>query len=160
VSGIDAFLRALDDAWAHDWESIQTVLRSVGEEEAAYQAPCYRGVKQDAGWPLPGTILWQIAHLAWAKEHYAECLRHRREPKSPKEHERRPAGSLAEELLALKVAHANERAEVAACADAELGERVGGRMLLAEFLSLVARHDAWHASQIAVARRLWRERGD
>ena len=40
----------------------------------------------------------------------------------------------------------------------DLELRTGNDMSLSEFLRMMIRHDAWHASQIAVATRLWQTR--
>ncbi|MGQ0615271.1 MAG: DinB family protein [Planctomycetaceae bacterium] len=158
MGAVEVFLKQLDDAWAHPWESIAVVLTDVGEAESEWQAPCYRTVEREEGWPAPGTILWQVAHLAHCKEHYAAILRHRADSAAPPAPARKPYRTFGEEMLALKVAHAGERAALAEIGDEELGRPVLGKMPLGEFIAMILRHDAWHAGQIAMARRLFRER--
>jgi len=158
MSAIETLLRGLDDAWAHKWESLTGTLAGVAEEEAAWQAPCYAAEEPEAGWPLPGTTLWQVAHLAHCKRYYAAVVRSRGREKRPEPAPRAPLTSLGEERAALEAAHREERAAIQACRDDEMGTSVGGGMTLGEFLAMAIRHDTWHASQIAIARRLWRTR--
>jgi len=158
VRAVEVFLKQLDDAYAHAWESIAVVLTEVDDAEAEWQAPCYRTVEREEGWPASGTIRWQVAHLAHCKEHYASILRHRADSASPPAPARKPFRTFQEEMLALKVAHAGQRAALAEIADEELGRSVLGKMPLGEFIAMILRHDAWHAGQIALARRLYRER--
>ena len=63
VTGVETYLRQLDDAWEHKWESLRAVLDGVSEEEAAWQPPCYAAEEREEGWPPPGTIRWQVAHI-------------------------------------------------------------------------------------------------
>jgi hypothetical protein len=152
------YLQQLDDAWAHRWESLREVLKDLGEDEAAWQPAAWRGEPVEDGWPLPGSVLWQIAHIAHCKRHYADIVRGREKPAAPVA-PRIPADDLAGELAALAAAHAAERAAFASVRDDELGVLAGGQLVLREFLAMAVRHDSWHAAQIAVARRLWRHRG-
>ena len=43
-------------------------------------------------------------------------------------------------------------------ADEQLEAPLPNGMSVMEFLAMCVRHDTWHAGQIAVARRLWRQR--
>jgi hypothetical protein len=158
MNGMDAFLTQLDHAWDHKFESVQAVLADVAEEEAAWQAPCYADEPPEEGWPLPGTVHWQVAHLAHCKRHYAEFVLRRREPDRPPVVPRPPNRTFAEELTELAAAHTALREAIAACTDDELDVVVGNGMPLREFLAMSTRHDTWHAGQIAVARRLYRTR--
>ena len=151
-------LSHLDDAWAHKWESLTGVLAGVTEDEAAWQAPCYAKDEREDAWPAPGSIRWQVAHIAHCKRHYAECIRRRGEPTSPADPVRVPTHSYAQDRTELETAHADERAAIAACVGADFELKLFNAMPLGEFLAMVIRHDVWHASQIAVARRLWRTR--
>ncbi|MGH7162891.1 MAG: DinB family protein [Planctomycetota bacterium] len=159
MSAIEAFLRQLDDAWGHAWESLESVLAGVGEEEAAWQAPCYRAEPREDGWPAPGTIRWQVAHLAHCKMHYTAILRERKRGESPPAPPWPPSPSWADDLRALEGAHAEQRDAVRAIPDGDLGMTVGAKMPLAAFLAMIARHDSWHGGQLALARRLYRTRG-
>lgn len=151
------YLKQLDDAWAHRWESLQDVLRELGEDEATWQGAAWRSEPVEAGWPLPGSIRWQIAHIAHCKRHYADVVRGRAQP-APEPPPRVAPADLAGELAALAAAHAIEREAFAGVRDDELDVLAGGRMALGEFLAMAVRHDIWHAGQIAVVRRLWRQR--
>ncbi len=151
MRAVDAFLLALDDAWSHDWESLMSVLKGVTEEEAVWQAPCYRHEPRVPGAPPPGSIRWQVVHVAECKASYTLRLCGNREARSP---DVPPLGTstFVQDLAALHEAHRAEREEIAAIPDAELTPAV------ADFLTNIIRHDIWHAGQIAVARRLWRKR--
>ena len=109
------------------------------------------------GMPAPGTILWQIAHLAHSGQHYAEILRRRPlldEPPTPP-----PAASTLSDLLAsMQRAHTELRAEIAGLSESDLSQECARNMAVEEFLRMVIRHDSWHAGQIAVIRRLYRKR--
>ncbi len=159
MRAIDAFLLQLDHAWEHAWESLDAVLEGVTEQEAAWQASCYADVPVEAGWPRPGTIRWHVVHLAHCKRTYAALVRARKATQRPSIPRRAPAATVDADLAELDAAHADQRDAVAACSDTDLDDLVGNRMPLAEFLAMTIRHDAWHAGQIAVARRLYRSRG-
>jgi uncharacterized damage-inducible protein DinB len=150
MRAIDMFLRQLDDAWRHRWESLMPVLDGVTEQEAAWQAPCYRS--EPASAPPAGTILWQVDHLTRCKRAYTGALHGR----SPEPHE--AARTFAEALERLEDAHRVQRETIASLAEADLDRQVEDGMTVAEFLTSTIRHDTWHAAQIAVARRLWRTR--
>ncbi len=158
MTAIDVYLEQLDDAWGHRRESLRGVLDGVGAEEAEWQAPCYAGEEREDGWPAPGSIRWQVAHIALCKRHYAACVRARGGTGRASEPVRAPTVAFADDLRELEAAHAGERAAFSACADADLSTTVNGTTPLREFLAMSIRHDTWHASQIAVARRLWRHR--
>jgi len=151
MNAIDTFLLALDNAWTHDWESLMPVLKGVTEEEAAWQAPCYRHEPRIPGAPPPGSIRWQVVHVAECKASYTLRLCGDREAPSP-DVPPLATTSFTQDLAALREAHRAEREEIAAISDAELTPK------LAEFLAGIIRHDTWHGGQIAVARRLWRTR--
>ena len=144
------FLAQLDGAWEHKWESLQGALEGVTEEEAAWQAPCYAKEEREEGWPPPGTILWQVAHIAHCKRYYRKVILHAGEERPPVD-ARTPLATLAEELAALTEAHRAQRDAIASLTDEELQEH-------ADFLTHTIRHDTWHAAQIALARRLHRKR--
>ena len=158
MRAIDAFLLQLDGAWDHSWESLWSTLDGITEEEADWQAPCYRDEKAEPGWPLAGTVHWHVAHLAYYKHYYTACLRHRGQdgevPVDPQD----PRASFAESVERLRQAHEAQRDVVASLQDADLTLTVENGVPVAEYLATVFRHDAWHAAQIAVARRLWRTR--
>lgn len=158
MRALDAYLAAFDDAWSHAWESLSAVLEGVSEEEAYWQAPCYALDPVEDGWPSPGTIAWQIAHLAHCKGYYAAVIRDRAMNASPPTEPRTPLQGLPAERAALKAAHALQRDAMEEVGDEDLGQLASGKMPLGEFLAMTTRHDAWHAAQIALARRLYRTR--
>lgn len=156
MRAVDAFLLQLDQTWDHDFESLDRVLDGVTEAEAAWAGPAWAEVEPENGWPAPGTIAWLVAHLAHYKTYYARCVLHAVGRGPEPEEVRAPAASFAEERERLAAAHAAQRAAIADLADAELDLPVVHGPPLAEFLATTVRHDAWHAGQIAVIRRLRR----
>ena len=159
MRAVDAFLLHFDQAWDHKWESLTQTLVGVGPAEADWQAPCYADVEREAGWPLAGTVHWQVAHIAHCKRYYALMLTQRDRSGRPPESPRAPNLTWAQEVVELQAAHAAQRAAIAGLSDADLEARVGNAMGVGEFVAMCTRHDAWHAAQIAVARRLYRTRG-
>jgi uncharacterized damage-inducible protein DinB len=151
-------LRHLDDAWSHRWEGLREALAGMTEEEASWQAPCYAAEPREEGWPPPGTIAWQIAHVAHCKRYYAAMLHRLGATERPPEVPWSPPATLAGLLGALEAAHGAERDAVAALTDADLPRRAPNGMTASEFVAMCVRHATWHAAQIAVARRLFRTR--
>lgn len=156
MTAVNQILQVFDDAWSHKWESLASVLDGVTEAEACWQADAYAAEAPEAGWPLPGTIAWQVAHVAHCKRHYTDVIRARAESEAPAVEPRRPLSSFAEERAALEVAHTAQREAIASVPDADLPAVACGKMPLGEFLVMATRHDTWHAAQIAVVRRLYR----
>ena len=152
----DVLLMQLDHAWSHPWESVQSAMKGVSEETAAWQHASYANAEREANWPLPGTILWQLAHLAACKRYYAGAIRAR--PKEPNDPDYLPRATLSEALASLAEVHAALRTAIAELKDAELGEKVANGQTLAEFITMTIRHDAWHSSQIKMVQRLWPSR--
>jgi len=152
MRSVDAFLLSLDNAWEHDWESLMSVLAGVTEEEAGWQAPCYATEPRSDAAPPPGSIRWQVTHLAFYKREYTAQLLGDEEAPSPELPERSTA-TYEEDLADLRRAHLAERAAMAALGDDDLTPD------MADFLTNIIRHDVWHGGQIALARRLFRTRG-
>ena len=158
MTGVEAFLRQLDDSWEHKWESLSAVLATVEEDEADWQAPCYAEEEQEEGWPPPGTVRWQVAHVAHCKRHYTDFIKAPGSSERPPVPARKPTESFAEDRAELAAAHAEQRDAIASLSESDLELSVGNGMRLDVFLAMAIRHDSWHAAQIAVARRLWRTR--
>ncbi len=154
---IPVLLAQIDDARSHKWESVESALTGVTEEEARWQAHGYRDEQPEPGWPLPGTILWHVAHMAACTDHYAKCIRLRPSKDVP-ERAWHPDPSLEGLRTRLRDIQREFRSLVAALTDADLDTPVRGELPLMRFVHMAVRHDVWHASQIAVARRLWRTR--
>lgn len=158
MNNIDVLLAAFDEAWGHEWESLEAVLGGLTEAEASWQSAAYAGETQEEGWPPEGTILWQLAHLAHCKRYYAAMIGARAEASPPEVEPRTPQEGLAAALGALESAHKEQRAAIVAIGDDDLAAPTCGKMPLGEFLRMGTRHDAWHGAQIAVLRRLYRTR--
>jgi uncharacterized damage-inducible protein DinB len=150
MSDLSTHILHLDDAWNHDFESLMSVLDGVSEEEAAWQPPCYHDVPMTPGWPAPGSIRWQVAHIAFYKREYAARISDRGGP-TP-DSSRTATTTFAEDLAELHAAHEAEREAITALSAPDLTSELG------QFLAAIIRHDVWHAAQIAVVRRLWRTR--
>jgi hypothetical protein len=116
----------------------------------------YAGEEREDGWPVPGTIAWQIAHVTHCKRHYADCFRSVGKGAIPPVRPWTEVTSLTELLDLLAQAHAEQLAALGALTDAQLDVDIRGGMSVVDFAAMNIRHDAWHASQIAVARRLLR----
>jgi hypothetical protein len=106
------------------------------------------------GLPKPGTIRWQVAHLEHCARHYTEILRKRpiaREPVTP------PPGidDFAELINRLERAR---QEEIQQLSEADLDAPCVRGMCVAQFVRGIIRHEAWHAGQLAVIRRLYRQR--
>jgi hypothetical protein len=157
MSGTAVLLRAFDDTWKHRAESIRAVLCGVTEEEASWQHHSYIHEVTVSGLPPPGTILWHLAHLEHCARHYAAVLGTRpleEEPETPP-----PAEGLLRELLAsLELARGQLRRQIESLTDRDLNQPCARGMDVCEFVRMVLRHEAWHAGQIAVVRRLYRFR--
>lgn len=158
MDAADVLRLAFDDAWGHKWESLTAALEGVTEDEAYWQAPAYAADEGEAGWPAPGTIAWQVAHIAHCKRYYETIVRHREDAEAPPVTPRENVDTFAAERAALDAAHAGQRAALAEVGADELAHVACGKMPLGEFIAMTTRHDAWHASQITVARRLYRTR--
>ncbi len=158
MSAVEAFLRQLDDGWAHKWESLTEATRDVTEEEAFFQAACYADDEREEGWPPPGSIAWQVAHVAHCKRYYTLLICERgRSVERPESGPFTPRDSFAAYLAELEAAHLEQRAAIAEVRPDELSLLAGNSMPMDEFLAMAIRHDVWHAAQIAVGRRLYRK---
>lgn len=154
-TALDVFLLQFDVAWGHPFESITSALDGVSDAEAAWQAPCYRNEKREEGWPPPGTIRWQVCHLAHCKGHYTDILLRAGESEPPDVVPWTLRSSFADERAALEEVHARQREALVGLGDDRLDVIAGNQMPFREFVSMFIRHDSWHAGQIAVARRLY-----
>lgn len=158
MNTIETILGQLDDAWGHAYESLRTVLDGVGDEAWSWQPPGYDDVEREGPGPEPGSIAWHVAHLTACKHEYACFVRDRGLDVDLEgaEHEVPPTSKLARK--AFEDAQAWLRHEIEALEPADLALPTSNDMPLGQFLAAVIRHDAWHAGQIAVVRRLYRNR--
>ena len=113
MDAIGLFLLQFDAAWEHEWESLTSVLSGVGDDEANWQAPCYRDTPATDDWPARGTIRWQVAHIAHCKREYAARLRSAEKEGPSPNLPHRPTGNYEEDLHELRQAHADQRAAIA-----------------------------------------------
>ena len=162
MSEIAQLLAACDENFGATWDSVLSALKGVSANEAAFQHPCYAMVPADANMPPAGSILWQMAHLSVCKQMYARILQESLglqvpEPVEPKRH---TAAILLHEL---RIAHSRLRSTIAALRDEDLSrmlpESTGYPGRVDAFIRTVNRHDSWHAGQIALARRLYKNPG-
>src|SRR5438552_15641672 len=77
MSQIVFLLKAFDENWSHQCESLDSILTDVTSEESQWQHAAYSGETLVQGLPEPGTIRWHVAHLEHCARHYAEILRTR-----------------------------------------------------------------------------------
>jgi hypothetical protein len=154
MNAIEFALSELDGSWGGKWESLMSALKGVTEDEAAWQAPCYvKDLVEKEGWPKPGSILWQVAHIDFCKRYYVSVITGEPE-KTP---DRIPAATLHEELEKLRGTQEDLRAAIAALTESRLTQPAE-KTTLHDFIHTIIRHDVWHAGQIAMARRLWANR--
>ena len=156
MNELSAYLHQFDEAWSHAYESFASAMEGVGEEAAFVQPAAYASEPLEAGWPAPGTIAWQLAHLTHCKRHYTQHFERvvSGAAELPEATPWTPLETLAELKAALEEAHTRERAALQALQPEHLDALAGNGMGFREFIAMVIRHDIWHASQIAVARRL------
>jgi hypothetical protein len=155
MSMVTFLLQAFDDAWSHEDESLYGVVRRVTPEEALWQHPAYAQEEPMPGLAIPGTILLQLAHLEHSARHYAAILEQRpvkEEPQtSPPE-----AAYLAGLLAELASAQATP-AQIERLSNQELTKPCARGMDVGEFVRMILRHETWHAGQIALIRRSYRD---
>ena len=157
MNAIDLLLLQFDHNWNHRWESIQSALKNTTPAAALFQATCYAKEKKEADAPSPGTILWQLFHMHWCNLHYANVLRLRPQ-KEIADPPKPPIMTLDQTIAALQQSHQALRSEVAKLKESDLDDPCNSTgQSVAEFVSACVRHEVWHASQVAVARRLFRE---
>ncbi|NUO79276.1 DinB family protein [candidate division KSB1 bacterium] len=156
MSSLDQLLQTFDEAWSYRCESITDVLEGVTPEEAQWQHHSYAEEQGYEDEPPAGTILWQIAHLAHAARHYQEVLRLRPVVMEPRT-EMPFASNLAEWSEALERYSRELRKYVATLSEDDLLQPCARDMNVGEFVRMAIRHMTWHAGQIAVARRLYRD---
>lgn len=149
-------LDAFDDSWRFRWESLDNKLEGLSAEEAMYQHPMYIDEPVEVEHPAAGTILWHVIHLANVYYWYHSVMRER--PNTPKEINLPMARSLEEAVSNLRRERQEFRNYVETLTEEQLDEKhFDGRTPLL-ITRMMSRHDAWHTSQIAVIRRLYRTR--
>lgn len=150
-------LAAFHDAWSHKWESFELVTRDLTDAEVEFQHAAYANEKQEDGWPKPGTILWQLVHIEYWYRYYIDCLENpMNEPSSfPPPNSATNLAEATERLLATRRTLGHRIHDLP---DEGLDIMMKGRLRTGEFIRMIIRHDSWHSSQIAVARRLYRTR--
>ena len=155
MTRVEVLVAFFDDAWFGASESVQFALSELTPEEATWQHPAYASEQLWPNMPLPGSVLWHIAHLEHSARHYLHLLRYRplvEEPSTPPPN----TLTLATLLEQLQHSHIDLRAVIAALDEEQLMEPCARGIKVGEFIAMVIRHDTWHAAQIMVARRLYR----
>ena len=152
----DELLAAFDDALNHAWESIEYALSGLTDEEAAYQHKAYGDHPPEADGPLPGTALWHLVHLQGCYDYYTNGILSR--PNAPVESSSTPATMLSDAIGNMKLSRLRPRTTIESLSEPQLDEALGSGRAVIELVRASIRHDAWHAGQIMVARRLWRNR--
>lgn len=157
MTAISFLLACFDDIGSHPWESTESVLEGLQADEAEWRHPAWEAAEQDADLPPVGTVLWHIAHLEFCTRYYTEVLRRRPITENPSVPS--PSDLSFQSLPTLfAAARAEFRAELARLTDADLDAPCRPGVSVGEFVRAVFRHESWHGGQIAVMRRLYRER--
>jgi hypothetical protein len=147
-------LASFDEVWSHKWESLDAVLSDITNDEARFVHSVYAGIEREEGFPLNGSILWHLAHLAFCYRNYAEGLRAM--PAEPQNALRHEPASLEGAIADLKHSRLALRDEIVRPNNDAFDQTVWYGDTVAQFIRMIVRHDAWHSAQIAVARRLYR----
>ena len=153
----DEILASFDETGNHPWESLESALKDLTEDEALYQHPCYAELEQEEGYPPSGSVMWHLTHLSHCYLHYCDVVRSR--PVKPEDPPTPEARSLRDAIANVRRYRGDLRSAIAQLSEAEFEEGVYNQKSLAEFARMTIRHDAWHGGQIAMARRLYRNRG-
>lgn len=151
-------LAAFDDAWDAElnWESLGGLVKNLTEEEAWFQHLVYSDVPQEPGHPPSGTIMWHLVHLAHCYRWYKLAIEQR--PNMPAEIDPPSASTLQEAIENLKLYRDELRAAIASLPDSALDEMLYYKRPVITLARSTVRHDGWHGGQIAVAKRLYRNR--
>ena len=155
MSQVVQLLQAFDDSWSHECESLRSVLVGVTSEESSWQDCSYAAEPWVQGLPEPGTIRWHVAHLEHCARHYTAILRERPitdEPLTPPSE----AADLPDLIDRLERVRRAFRRDIEKLNDKDLLTPCARWMNVDEFLLMTIRHEAWHAVQLAVIRRLYR----
>ena len=156
MNTVDLILKLYDDTWSHAWESINAALHEITEEEAAWQDPAYRDEEQQPGFPPPGSVLWHLSHIEYWTRSNLEILRKRPIESYPKV-EPSSATTLSELIAAMNQTRDDVHDEIAKLTPEDLETICLRDRTLAETIGIAIRHQSWHAGEIAMARRLYRE---
>ena len=148
-------LAAFDAAWDRPWESIMAAIKGVTEDEAVFQHAAFSDEVAEIGFPLHGTILWYVTHLASCYRMYKAAIEVR--PNAPPEFQH-VSSTFEEALVTLKQTRDELREAIVNLSEQELDEKLYWENTIADLVRGTVRHDAWHAGQIAVVRRLYRMR--
>lgn len=146
-------VQGFHDAWSHKWESFTPVIDGLSQAEAEWQHPSYTDIEIEEGWPPNGTILWHITHIIHCQERYARVIR-QWGTSAESQTAVFETLDLAPLLARLEHAHNILLACIADVKDEQL-DILTGNMTMQEFILMSTRHDTWHASQIAMTRRLY-----
>ncbi len=150
----ELLLAAHDESFLHPWESVTSALVDVTDEMALWQAPGYAHIEEHPDDPRPGTIHGILHHLEHCFHHYALIVHGRKKCDVPAPPPREC--SLAERVRGVTAAFHMLRGEMAALTEADLALRFESGTEMGEFLRSVIRHTAWHAGQIAVVKRMYK----
>ena len=156
MTGKEELLASFDDVLSNKWDSIESILKGISEEEVLYQNPVYSKEEREVGHPLSGTILWHIVHLADCYQWYKGKIISR--PEKPVQLPPPEVQNLAEGITNLKLHRTELRDCISSLSEDQLGEKLYDGKTVSDLARASVRHDAWHGGQIAVARRLYRMR--
>ena len=153
MNAVEFLLATFDDIQDHAFESTISALAEVSENEVLWQHPAYREIEPEAGLPVPGTILWHVAHLEHCTRFYANILRLRGSDQDP--HVAPPAMLEWPGIADLFYDARRElREQLALLSEDDLDAICYNGRTTGEFLRIIFRHESWHGGQIAMIRRL------
>lgn len=151
----EEILASYDDVWSDlICESLTLALSGVTDEAAKYQHPIYSDTEQEEDYPPGGTILWHLVHLAHCYRSYTSTIARR--PEAPEDTFPSTASSLVEAIVNLKRDREALRKAIAEVPESQLDDKVQGYHSVAHLVRMIVRHDAWHASQIVLVKRMYR----
>ncbi len=150
-------VNALQAAWDDPFESLQSAIVGLTDDEAAWQPPSCASEPHDQGVGAPGTVLWYLNHLAHCHHHYIEVLT-TLDPENPPDTPAPGERPLAETLDTLTSATHDLIATVEALTDDALDRHVRPNRNVADFVLMTSRHLTWHSAQIRTTRRLYANR--
>ena len=70
MTHVTLLLKAFDENWSHQEESLHPLLADVTPVEASWQHESYVGEQDSKGLPQPGTIRWHVGHLEQCARRY------------------------------------------------------------------------------------------
>lgn len=144
----------INDSWNHPWEGFMTCFIGCSQDEIDWVDESYQDCEQEIGWPKTGSISWHLNHVAACKNAYTADI------KNPNQENNESNWAVISKIelfnAALKICNDNF---VNACLSANPEVKIQGKggMTLVSYIGVATRHEIWHAGQIALLRRLYKQ---